>query len=71
MKFKKGNIEKEATNAFEIAQLKAIGFKEVKEKPAEKASAPRTAVTADIADQLAKKEAENDPNPSGSTESKS
>lgn len=70
MKLKRGNEEIEATNAFEIGQLKAIGYVEVKDLD-EEATPERSDVNAVIADKIAQKEAEDDSRINGSPEGES
>ncbi len=74
MKLKKDGKEKEAAGAFEIAQLKAIGYVPVAEEVEAVKPAKKTKINADIAAQLAKKEEEeqkDDPNSGGSPGSQS
>lgn len=73
MKLKKDGKEKEAAGAFEIAQLRAIGYVPVAEEVEAVKPAKKTEINADIAAQLAKKEEEqkDDPNSGGSQGSQS
>lgn len=66
MKLKRDKKIVESTNAVEIAQLKAIGYKPVDEAKAPKAKAEKVSVSDKITEQLDAKEADKDAsNPTG------